>query len=502
MSAPDDRGLSDDMAALFADPLGFVRYAFAWGQGELADLPGPRAWQAAFLEEIGGQVAQHRFDGRRPVAPILMTTASGHGIGKSALTAWLILWILSTRPGAKGIVTANTADQLRTKTWAELGKWWRRSITRHWFDYAQTRGNLALVSREAPETWRCDALTCREEQSESFAGLHAADSTPFYIFDEASAVPDAIWNVAMGGLTDGEPMFFAFGNPTRNSGRFFETHHKLRHRWSRRQIDSREVEGTNHDLFAEWVSDFGEDSDFVRVRVRGRFPRSGSLQFIGFDLVEAAMSATPTMVAGAPLILGVDVARFGDDQSVLAYRRGRDARALPWEAYRGLDTMDLAGRVAAAIVTLKPDAVFIDEGGVGGGVVDRLRQLGHRVFGVNFAAKPGGGSLAQVGAAGERYANKRAEMWGALRAWLKAGGVLPDDTDLAAELTALEYGFTHDGAIRLERKEDMKRRGLASPDRADALALTFAQPVGPSRPRDPPPAAAVDRGEYDPFGPG
>lgn len=496
---PTETMLTEDMGRFFDDPLGFVEYAFTWGQGEIADLVGPRPWQAAFLKDVGCQVSDRGFDGKTPVAPILMSTASGHGIGKSALTAWLILWVLSTRPGSKGIVTANTADQLRTKTWAELGKWWRRSITRHWFDYSHTRGNMSLVAHEAPETWRVDAMTCREEQSESFAGLHAADSTPFYIFDEASAVPDTVWDVAMGGLTDGEPMFFAFGNPTRSSGRFFETHHRLKHRWTRRQIDSREVDGTNHALFSEWVADFGEDSDFVRVRVKGRFPQAGSLQFIPHDLVGLAQTVTPVVLASDPLVLGVDVARFGDDQSVIAFRRGKDARSIGWERHRGLDTMELAGRVAESITHLRPSGVFVDEGGVGGGVVDRLRQLGHPVVGINFGGRSSGASLIAQGASGERYINKRAEMWGALRAWLKSGGAIPADADLATELSSVEYGFAADGSIQLERKEEMKRRGLASPDLADALALTFAHPVapfgsGPTERRQP--RAVTD---YDPF---
>ena len=302
--------LAEDLASFYDDPLGFVLWAFEWGKGELSFSQGPREWQREFLEELGKQVRERGFDGINPVQPIQFSTASGHGIGKSALTAWVILWIMSTRPNAKGMVTANTADQLRTKTWAELAKWHKRSLVAHMFECFNSKGNLSLVSVENPESWRCDALTCREENSEGFAGLHAVDSTPFYIFDEASAVPDVIYEVASGGLTDGEPMMFLFGNPTRNTGRFRETHGKLKHRWITRKIDSRKVEGTNKELFQQWVDDFGEDSDFVKVRVRGEFPSQSSLQFIPSDYVERARQAEAVSSLHEPLILGVDVARM------------------------------------------------------------------------------------------------------------------------------------------------------------------------------------------------
>ncbi|EBI0451191.1 terminase, partial [Salmonella enterica subsp. enterica serovar Cerro] len=182
-------------------------------------------------------------------------TSSGHGIGKSALTAWVILYIMSTRPFCKGVVTANTSEQLRTKTWGELGKWKKRCITGHWFEYNNGKGNMNIYHVDHMESWRCDGQTCREENSESFAGLHAANSSPFYIFDEASAVPDKIWEVAEGGLTDGEPFWFAFGNPTRNTGRFRECFRKFKHRWRRKQIDSRLAKMTNKELIEEWRND-------------------------------------------------------------------------------------------------------------------------------------------------------------------------------------------------------------------------------------------------------
>lgn len=464
--------LVDFVAECYDDPLKFVMQAFLWGEDELKGFDGPDKWQKDFLIDIGKQVKQHQFDGVTATKAIRMATASGHGIGKSALTAWLILWIMSTRPYAKGIVTANTSEQLRTKTWGELGKWKKRCATGHWFTYNDGKGNMNLYHPDHSESWRCDAQTCREENSEAFAGLHAANSTPFYIFDEASAIPEKINEVAEGGLTDGEPMFFKFGNPTRNSGSFFQAFHRLKHRWFRKQIDSRTAKLPNKELIKEWIEDYGEDSDFVRVRVLGKFPRSGSLQFISNELVQNAQSRKPTSDRHAPGRIGVDVARFGDDQSVLIYRRGRDAQTIPVKKFRELDTMQLSAQVIQfknelTEMGLNVDAIFVDGNGIGGGVVDRLRQLGFEVIEVQLGNKA---------VDSKKYANRRAECWGRMKAWLK-GGCISDDIELETDLTGLEYGFNVREQIQLEKKEDMKKRGLASPDVADALSLTFAEDV-------------------------
>ncbi len=478
--------IADLLAHCAADPLRFVLAAFAWGEAELAGCDGPDAWQQDILAAIrDGRLA---LDGALRIA-----VASGHGIGKSALVSWLVLWALATREDTRGVVTANTEAQLRTKTWPELAKWHRLSLCRDWFVHTATALHAADPAHE--QTWRIDAAPWSKANPAAFAGLHNRGKRLLLVFDEASEIDDIIWEVAEGALTDSdtEIVWLAFGNPTRNSGRFRECFGRFRHRWHSRQVDSRTAQMTNKALLAQWVEDYGEDSDFVRVRIKGAFPRAGSMQLIPADLVEQAARRQAEATPFDPLVLAVDVARFGDDQSVIAFRRGRDARALPWEKHRGLDTMQLAARVAVLIQDHRPDAVFVDETGVGGGVVDRLRQLGHPVIGVQFGARPDGA------VDGELVANKRAEMWCRLRQWLKTGGALPDDRELAADLTGVEYGYTVHNEIQLEKKDDMKKRGLASPDAADALALTFAHPVtrqpgGPVRLGGP----AVPS-EFDPF---
>jgi hypothetical protein len=506
-----DQMLAEDMARFYDDPLGFVMYAFPWDTDpalQVVKLPdayriqydsdyGPDLWACETLEAIGQDVRARGFDGVRAVEPIQYAISSGHGIGKSAMAAWLTLWIMSTRPHSKGVVTANTGEQLASKTWAGVASWLSKCVTGHWFTVTTGKGAMRLVHNQHPESWRVDAQTSREENSESFAGLHAASSTPWYLFDEASAIPAKIWEVAEGGKTDGEPMHFVFGNPTRNTGAFAECFGKQRHRWKTRQIDSRSVQITNKALLDKWVEDYGEDSDFVKVRVRGVFPNASSLQFIPRVAVDGAAKrqTEATRWVGRTAAVGVDVARFGDDQSVIRTRVGRDARSIAPKRFREVDTMTLAGKVAEHVNYLKGlglrVVVFVDGGGVGGGVVDRLRQLGFDVVEVQF-----GGAATDA----RKYLNKRAEMWARMRDWLDVG-CIESDEQLATDLTSVEYCFTLKDQIQLERKEDMKKRGLASPDDADALALTFAQevPEYAAPPESAPARARSARLTHDPY---
>ena len=476
------------------DPLGFVTWAFPWGEpGPLQDHKGPEPWQADVLREIGDRLEAR--DG-----PVRIAVASGHGVGKSALVAWLILWAAATVPSTRGVVTANTETQLKTKTWTELAKWQGLVATN---DFCEL-GATSLASKlPVPEgAGRIDMVPWAAHNPEAFAGLHNKGSRVLLVFDEASAIAEPIWETAEGALTDAgtEIVWVAFGNPTRTTGRFHACFGRFRDRWHCQQVDSRQVSLTDKAQLDQWVRDYGDDSDFVRVRVRGLFPRAGTMQLIDGESVDDAVRRVPERDnQQAPLVMGVDVARFGDDRSVIVLRRGRDARAWPIEKHRGLDLMTLAGRVAEIAFERGPAAVFIDETGLGAGVVDRLRQLGvQRVHGVNFGA-----AAARWDGDGAKtlYANKRAEMWGNLRDWLRGGGALPDDPELRADLTGCEYGYNGQGEIQLEKKEDMKKRGLASPDIGDALALTFAHPVRPDWGWDAPPKVRIldEDHDYDMF---
>ena len=460
--------LTDDMARFFTDPLGFVLYAYQWGEGELDGFDGPDKWQRDFLTQWGERIKKNGFKGSIPVEPIRMARASGHGIGKSALTAWIVNFIMSTRPHCRGTVTANTSTQLETRTWAEVAKWTKRSITSHWFVINTGRGNMKMYHKDHKDSWFTSAQTCRKENSEAFAGQHAANSTSFYIFDEGSAVPDPIWEVAEGGLTDGEPMHFCFGNPTKNTGKFVQCFKKDRRIWNTAQIDSRTVKITNKAYIDELIDRYGEDSDYIRIRVKGEFPRTSAKQFIGVGLVDDAAGKVihPVSFMDRPKILSVDIARFGDDQTVFVKRQGLAVYGI--QKFRNLSTQDCAGLIAEEIRAWQPDAVFLDMGYTGAAVYDLLKEWGYAITGVWFGGKADDSTL---------YFNKRVEMYGKMRDWLQSGGAIPDDQELKDDLIGPEYGFTSKEQFQLERKQDMKKRGLASPDCGDALALSFAYPV-------------------------
>jgi hypothetical protein len=475
MASNTEERLLGKIASYAKDPLGFVKFAYQWNEGVLKGSSGPRAWQADILDTIGNHL-------RNPATrhqPLKIAVASGKGIGKSALISMIVNWGMSTCVDAKVVVTANTHDQLRTKTFPEIIKWFRTGINSHWFKCTATA--IAAVDEKNHSTWRADAIAWNLQNPEAFQGLHNQNRRIILIMDEASGIPDAIWSVSEDTLTDEntEIIWIAFSNPTRNTGRFRECFGRYRHRWVTKQIDSRKVEGTNKEEIARLVEDWGEDSDRIRVGVKGEFPRLGMMQFIPGDIVDAAAKRSAEANLMDPLVLGVDVARFGEDQSILCPRRGRDARTIPWEKFQGADTMTLAARIAELHMQHRFDAIFVDGGGVGGGVIDRLRMLGHPVIEVQFGGKADRGM--QTGEGPVYYANKRAEIWGTMKDWLK-GGMIPDEQELIMDLVGVQYGYAvKEGrdAIMLEKKSDMKKRGLASPDHADALAITMAYPVQP-----------------------
>ena len=458
------------------DPLAFVRFVFPWGEAgtPLEHFKGPRGWQREVLEDLRNQIRSQRTAvlNSLDLAMWKEATASGRGIGKSALVSFLTFWMQTTRIGSTVILTANTEAQLKSRTWAEIGKWHTLAINSHWFDRGATTMRPAPWFEEAVKRdlkvdtgyYYAQAQLWSEENPDAFAGVHNPHGV-MVIYDEASGIPQAIWNVTEGFFT--EPIvdryWFAFSNPRRNTGAFFECFHKNRNFWHQRQIDSRTVEGTDRTIFDQIIKQHGEDSDVARVEVKGQFPRQGDKQFISRAVVDGAVRREVDPDDFAPLIVGVDPARFGDDKSVIWFRRGRDARTLPALKFKGLDNMQLAYRVAEVIDQYAPDAVCIDAGN-GTGVIDRLRDLGYTVHEVWFGSKsetPG-------------FANRRAELWDRMREWL-GGGSIPDDSELKDDLLGPEYGFQSGGDnILLESKEKMKARGLASPDNADALALTFA----------------------------
>lgn len=322
------------------------------------------------------------------------------------------------------------------------------------------------------------------------------------IWSGNSAIPDKIYEVRSGGLTDGEPMTFDFGNPTRNSGTFYQNHQgRTADRYRHFEIDSRTVEITNKTYIDQLIADYGIDSDYVRVRVLGQFPEQGSIQFIGTGYVEDAMAReVNTLNRAAPMVLGVDPARFGDDESVIKPRMGDDARSWPARRFKGLDTVQLTAQVINTVnefgsVGIRVAAIFVDGVGLGAGVVDQLRHLGYNPIEVQSS-----GSAVDK----KQYRRKGDELWGLMRDHIKARLILPiagtpEGDDLKTQLTSREYGINDHNQIALESKKVMKERGVPSPDMGDALALTYAAEVAPVHMSGDQAKPAFTHHDYDPF---
>lgn len=455
--------LIDALGSFTHDPLGFVYFSFPWGEKGtlLENFDGPDEWQIKILKKIGDELKK----GKSLSKAIKIAIASGHGIGKSTLVSFLILFAMATHENTRGVVTANTEKQLSSKTWAELSKWYNLFIGKELFTYTATA--LFSADKQYEKTWRIDAIPWSESNPDAFAGLHNQGNRILIIFDEASSIADIIWEVAEGALTDKETeiIWCAFGNPTKNSGRFRECFRKYRNYWHTEQIDSRTVKVSNKVLLNEWVELYGEDSDFVKIRVRGVFPSASDTQFISATIVDEAQKRMYRVgeFNNLPVIIGVDPAWTGGDTLEIVMRNGYSMKCLA-TIEKNDDDMRMANLIAQFEDEYKADAVFIDQG-YGTGIYSIGKSMGRKWRLVAFGGK----------APNDMYLNMRAYMWGEMKDWLKEGGSIPpNDQGLYDDLTSPEAIIDKNGRIQLESKKDMKERGLPSPNKGDALALTFA----------------------------
>lgn len=400
----------------------------------------------------------------------------------TCLIAWIILWFISTRHNPQIVVTANTGTQLQTKTWRELSIWHQKMKHNHWFKWTATSYKHA----ETQSTWFASAIPWSKDRSQAFAGTHAKHT--LFIFDEGSEIADVIWEVTEGAFSDcpegGTRIWVVFGNPTSNTGRFKESAAgRWKHRWYHKQIDSRSAARTDKAKIAEDIKDYGEDSDFVRVRWKGMFPRASSSQFIPEDVVEEARQRNYHEMdyVSAARVVGLDIARFGDDRTVFITRQGIIASDL--KRFRNLSA-DITYQKAKEVLEagIGPtggvedpskfvDMLFLDMGNIGAAVYDLLYR--HEVFRDRIT----GIWYSEAAEASQQWFNKRSEMWGRMRHWLKQGGAIPDDQELRTDLIGPLYGLSAKEQVQLESGPDMKARGLASPDCAMALAQTFYENV-------------------------
>lgn len=395
---------------------------------------------------------------------------SGHGTGKSSGAAFLVWWFLCCYPHSRVPITAPTSAQLEDVLWAEISLWGHKlpEIFRSMFEI----GAGKIYHKAHPKTWFAVARTSRRENPDALQGFHGKNL--LFIVDEASGVPPEIFLPVEGALTGDTNKILIQGNPTKTNGYLYDSQTKFRERWHCLTFNSEESPIVSREYIETMASQYGTDSDHYRVRVLGQFPRASSSQFISTEPVDQAMDLNlgKESYHHYPIFIGADPARFGDDSSVIIRRQG--PKVWPPIKFHGIDTMEFVGHVVDQCRLHRAKMVFVDAVGIGAGVADRLKQLVEQGQLQTQVVEVQSG----MGASDPKmYANIRAQMWGYMRDWLRGQVDLPKDDKMRSDLTSIEYGFNGKMQIQLERKEDMKNRGLESPDTADALALTFAPAV-------------------------
>ena len=437
MSSGQKNSFVDFIAAYRDHPVLFVREVLG---------ANPLPWQEDFLRAVAR--------GERRIS-----VRAGHGVGKSTVCSWALIWHMVTRYPQKSVVTAPTAAQLFDALYSELKSWINKlpPILKDLFEVFSDRINL----KDAPESSFISARTSSSERPEALAGVHSENV--LLIVDEASAVPEAVFEAAAGSMSGHSATTILISNPTRNSGLFYKTHHELASDWFRLHVSCINIPLVSSDFVRQIEATYGRDSNAFRIRVLGEFAIADDDTLIAADLVDAAMSRDITQ-GDETMVYGLDVARFGTDRTALCKRRGNVVVEI--KHWGGLDLMQTVGAVVNEAKTDNPEEICVDTIGLGSGVADRLSEQGFNVRDVNVSES----------SAMNPNANKlRDELWLSVKDWLATRAVkLPKDDTLRHELVAPRYNFTSSGKVVVESKDSMKRRGMRSPDLADALCLTFA----------------------------
>jgi phage terminase large subunit len=426
------------------DPVGFMR--------EVLGME-PDEWQEAVLNDVARGVRR-------------ISIRAGHGVGKSTTCAVATIWHMVTRYPQKVIMTAPTAGQLFDALFAEVKALIKRlpEPIRELFDTTTEKVSL----RAAPEASFVSARTSSADRPEALAGVHSAHV--LLICDEASAIPEPVFESATGSMSGDNACTILISNPTRNTGLFFRTHHQLSNEWKCYHVSSLTSKRVNADFVKQIIDTYGGDSNQYRIRVLGEFSKSEDDTLISAELVDAAMVRDVALDEKMPLIYGLDVARYGDDRSVLSRRQGNVVQQM--KTWQGLDLMQLVGAVIVEAKMDKPAEICVDTIGMGSGVADRLREV---IGEMKLPIRVRDVNVSEANAMNPNAAKLRDDLWLQVKEWLNQRvGKLPKDDELRAELVGPRYGFTSNGRLKVEGKPDMKKRGLRSPDKADALALTFA----------------------------
>lgn len=431
-----------------------------------------KAGPATFAKEaLGADPTEQQYEASKAIVEKRrVSIRSGHGTGKSAFMAWSVLWFITCYFPCKIPCTAPTAHQLNDVLWAEIAKWHRVYKER-----LPELANSFLWSNERfylddrPQESFAVARTSRRENPEALQGFHSDNI--LFLIDEASGVVEQVFEVAEGALSTEGAFVVMAANPTREDGYFFDSHHKMRERWAALHWDGEQSPLVSQRYVDDMRMKYGVDSPIYQVRVKGNFATAAD-GIIPLHLCMSAKDRDVQAFKNAEEIWGLDVARFGDDSTALAKRRG-NIQVEPTKEWFGKDTMQTAGMIANEYekAIIKPVSINVDVIGIGAGVVDRLKELGLPVRGIN---------VAESASISEQYARLRDELWFRGREWLEAMDCkLADDDALIGEMTTAKYSILSNGKIKAEGKDEMKKRGVKSPNRADAWLNTFA-PVSAS----------------------
>ena len=442
MSSTVEKPSGNDFVAFIEryenDPIGFVENVL-----EAKPLP----WQKDFLQAIARKERR-------------ISVRAGHGVGKSTACSWALIWHMTTRFPQKSVVTAPTSAQLFDALYSELKAWINKlpPVLRESYEVFSDR----IVLKGAPESSFISARTSSSERPEALAGVHSEHV--LLVVDEASAVPEAVFEAAAGSMSGHSASTILISNPTRNSGLFYKTHHDLASDWCRMHVSCLNIPLVSADFVSQIKATYGDESNAFRIRVLGEFALADDDTLIPAELVDGAISRDISINSSEPLVFGLDVARFGSDRTALVKRKGNVVVEV--KSWGGLDTMQVVGAIVNEAKLDRPDEICVDTIGLGSGVADRLRELGMNVRDVNVAES----------SAMNPNANKlRDELWLAVKEWLATKSVkLPADDQLRHELVAPRYTFTSSGKVQVESKDSMRKRGMRSPDLADALCLSFA----------------------------
>lgn len=436
---PEIQAYIDFLARYRDDPYGFV-------VNVLGAKPLP--WQKEFLEAVGR--------GERRIS-----IRAGHGVGKSTVCSWLLIWHMICKFPQKSVCTAPTASQLFDALFAEVKHWINKlpPVLRDLIEVFSDK----IVLKAAPESSFLSARTSSADRPEAMAGVHSEHV--ILIFDEASAVPEPVFESAAGSMSGHNAVTIMIGNPTRNSGLFYKSHHELKGDWFTMHVSCRDNPLVSDDFVNQIRNTYGENSNAFRVRVLGEFALKEDDTLIPAELIDAAITRDIAVDPNTGVIYGVDVARFGDDRTVLAKRQGNVLVEV--KAWNGLDLMETTGRIVAEARLDKPEVIMVDSIGLGAGVADRLRELGFNVRDVNVSET--------ASMHNPQAAKLRDELWLSVKEWFSQRACkIPANDDLRQELVAPTYTFLSNGKLKVESKGEMKKRGMRSPDLADALCLTFA----------------------------